>query len=110
MHGPAPFAAQAIPRATQTATVTAQAGAAGPDRTAKLRQAATAFEAGAIGEMLAPMFNTVDSAHGLLGGGDGEAAWRPMLVQAIGKQMAEHGGLGLADSIYRALMQAQETG
>lgn len=88
----------------------AMAAVPGMDRATQLRKAATEFEAVAIGELLAPMFDTVDTAHGTFGGGDGEAAWRPMLVQAIGRQMAEHGGLGLADSIYRALMRAQETG
>ncbi len=87
---------------------------AGTDATAgratQLRKAATEFEAVAIGELLAPMFDTVDTAHGAFGGGDGEAAWRPVLVQAIGRQMAEHGGLGLANSIYSALMRAQENG
>ena len=86
------------------------AAAIGTDASGKLRKAATEFEAVAIGELLAPMFDTVDTAHGAFGGGDGEAAWRPMLVQAIGRQMAENGGLGLADSIYRALMRAQESG
>jgi flagellar protein FlgJ len=85
------------------------ASLAGADRSTRMRQAATEFEAMAIGEMLAPMFDTVDSAHGAFGGGAGEAAWRPMLVQAIGKQMAQHGGLGLADAVYRALMHTQET-
>ena len=85
------------------------AGASAPDRAVQLRKAATEFEAVAIGEMLAPMFETVDTAHGPFGGGEGEAAWRPMMIQAIGKQMAQHGGLGLADSIYRTLMRVQET-
>ena len=79
-----------------------------PDRAVQLRKAATEFEAVAIGEMLEPMFETVDTAHGLFGGGEAEATWRPMMVQAIGRQMAEHGGLGLGDAIYRTLMRAQE--
>lgn len=80
--------------------------AAGDDA---LRKSATEFEAVAIGELLAPMFETVDTAHGMFGGGDGESAWRPMMVQAIGRQIAAHGGLGLGDAIYRTLMRAQET-
>jgi peptidoglycan hydrolase FlgJ len=64
----------------------------------------------AIGEMLKPMFDTVDSSGGMFGGGAGEAAWRPMLVETISKQRAQHGGLGLADAIYQALMRRQETG
>ncbi|MBV8612280.1 MAG: rod-binding protein [Acetobacteraceae bacterium] len=82
---------------------------ASSDRVAQMRQAATAFEAMAIGEMLKPMFESVDTSSGPFGGGAGEAAWRPMLVETIGKQMAEHGGIGLADAIFRALVQNQET-
>jgi len=91
----------------QALSITAPAA---PDRAVRLRKAATEFEAVAIGELLAPMFATVDTAHGLFGGGEAEATWRPMMVQAIGRQMAAHGGLGLADSIYSALMRAQENG
>ena len=77
---------------------------------AALRQAAQKFEAMAIGEMLAPMFETIDTSKGPFGGGAGEAAFRPMLVQEIGKQIAAHGGFGLADQIYHALLTAQEKG
>ena len=37
-----------------------------------------------------------------------EATWRPMLVDAIGKQMAAHGGIGLAVPVFNAMLQAQE--
>ncbi len=84
--------------------------AAGPAGAARMRQAASEFEAMAIGEMLKPMFDTVDSAHGAFGGGAGEAAFQPMLVQAIGKQMAARGGIGLADAVYHALMRTREAG
>ena len=78
------------------------------DRVTQMRQAATDFEAMAIGEMLKPMFDTIDTSSGPFGGGAGEAAWRPMLVETIGKQMAQHGGIGLGDAILRALVQGQE--
>ena len=54
------------------------------------------------------MFDTVDSAHGAFGGGDGEAAWKPMLVDAVAKQIAAHGGLGLAAPVLRQMMLMQE--
>ena len=34
-----------------------------------------------------------------------EATWRPMLVDAIGKQMAAHGGIGLAVPVFNAMLQ-----
>lgn len=70
--------------------------------------AAKKFEAMAIGQLLAPMFDTVDTAHSLFGGGDAESSWKPMLVEAIGKQIEAHGGLGLAQPVYAAMLRAQE--
>jgi peptidoglycan hydrolase FlgJ len=75
---------------------------------AAMARAAQAFEANALTELLKPMFDTVDSAHGAFGGGDGEAMWRPMLVEAVAKQIAAHGGLGLAAPVLRQMMQMQE--
>lgn len=79
-----------------------------PERTAKLWKAAQDFEAMAIGQLLQPIFETVDTAHGAFGGGAGEEAWRPMLVDAIGKQMAANGGIGLAVPVFNAMLHAQE--
>ena len=79
-----------------------------PAQTAKLWQAAHEFEAMAIGQLLQPMFEKVDAAHSAFGGGEGEATWRPMLVDAIGKQMAAHGGIGLAVPVFNAMLRAQE--
>ena len=76
--------------------------------TARLWQAARDFEAMAIGQLLQPMFATLDAGHAAFGGGEAEAAWQPLLVDAIGKQMAAHGGIGLAQPVYQALLHAQE--
>jgi len=54
------------------------------------------------------MFEMVDPAHSAFGGGEAEAAWQPMLVDAIGKQMAVHGGIGLAVPVFNAMLRAQE--
>jgi Rod binding domain-containing protein len=80
-----------------------------PADPAKLAKAAQDFEAMAIGELLKPMFDTVDTANSFFGGGSGEEAWRPMLVQEIARQMAAHGGLGLARPVYDAMLRMQET-
>lgn len=91
-----------------TAAIPPNASTLAPEKVAKLWQSAQEFEAMAIGQLLQPMFNTVDSAHSAFGGGEAESAWRPMLVDAIGKQMASHGGLGLAASVFDAMLRAQE--
>ncbi len=82
--------------------------AATPANAAKLHQAAEDFAAVALGEMLTPMFDTVDTADGLFGGSAGEAAFKPMLVAEIAKQIARSGGLGLAEPIYQQMLRMQE--
>ena len=76
--------------------------------TAKAWKAAQDFEAMTLGEMLKPMFDTVDTAHDQFGGGAGEATWRPMLVQAMAKQMAAHGGVGIAVPVFQQMLRMQE--
>jgi Rod binding domain-containing protein len=75
---------------------------------AKAWKTAQDFEAMTLGQLLAPMFQTVDNAHGQFGGGDGEAAWQPMLTQEFAKTMARHGGLGLAVPVFHQMLQMQE--
>jgi Rod binding domain-containing protein len=75
---------------------------------AALRKSAQDFEAMAIGQLLQPMFDTTDTAHGLFGGGDGEETWKPMLIQEFGKQIAAKGGIGLAQPVYDAMLRMQE--
>jgi Rod binding domain-containing protein len=75
---------------------------------AKLWQTARDFEAMALGEFLKPMFDTVDSKSTLFSGGEAEKTWKPMLVDEIGKQIAAHGGLGLAGPIHDAMLRMQE--
>ena len=74
---------------------------------AAIAKSAHDFEAMAIGQLLQPMFDTVDSTRGPIGGGAGEEAWKPMLVQEFAKQIARHGGLGLAKPIYDAMLRMQ---
>ena len=75
---------------------------------AKRAKAAHDFEAMAIGQLLQPMFDTVDTSKGPFGGGPGEEAWKPMLVQEFAKQIEAHGGLGLAKPVYDAVLRMQE--
>ena len=54
-----------------------------PAQIARIAKAARDFEAMALGQMLQPMFETVDRSKNPLGGGAAEAAWKPMLVNEI---------------------------
>ena len=76
----------------------------------KIAKAAQEFEAMAIGQLIAPMFETVDTSKGLFGGGEAEAAWKPMLVSEMAKQMAKQGRFGLARPVMEQMMRLQEAG
>jgi Rod binding domain-containing protein len=73
----------------------------------EVRRAAEEFEAVFLSEMLAPMFEALDT-DGLGGGGTGEQIFRPMLVERYAESIARAGGVGIADSIVRELMRLQE--
>ncbi len=79
-----------------------------PEQIAKTRKAAQDFEAMALGEMLKPMFNTVDTSKGLFGGGAGEATWKPMMVDAMAQSIANSGGIGIANSVMQEMLRIQE--
>jgi Rod binding domain-containing protein len=103
-------ATNSIGFAPAPAILPAQANASGvtPPNEAKLRQSAQDFAAVALGEMLSPMFDTIDTSAGLFGGGAGEAAFKPMLISEIAKQIARNGGLGLAEPVYQQMLRMQE--
>lgn len=75
---------------------------------ARAWKAAKEFEAMALGQFLAPMFETVKPQDGVFGGGSAEEAWRPMMTQELAKQMAKSGGLGMAMPVYRQMLLMQE--
>lgn len=79
-----------------------------PQQVARIQKSAQDFEAMALGQMLAPMFETVDASKGPFGGGSGEEAWKPMMVSELGKQMAKGGGLGLARPVMEQMLRMQE--
>jgi len=91
--------AGAVPVATPAATQ--------PRQDAALRRAAQAFEAQALGQLLKPIFATVDTTRGPFGGGAAEGQWRPMLVEAYAGAMSRAGGVGIADAVYRELLRRQ---
>ncbi|HTW29399.1 MAG TPA: rod-binding protein [Acetobacteraceae bacterium] len=79
-----------------------------PAQIAHARAAAQQFEAMALGEMLEPIFDTVDLSKTQFGGGEAEQTWKPMLVQEIAKKIAQAGGLGLARPIMTEMLRMQE--
>ena len=72
-----------------------------------LQKRAIEFEAVYLAQMLQPMFDDL-KAEEPFGGGFGEDVWRSQQVQEYGTAIAESGGVGIADTIARQLVQAQE--
>lgn len=70
------------------------------------RETAEEFEAMFISQMLAPMFEALDT-DGPTGGGSAEQAFRPLLVDEYAKQMAQQGGIGIADQVYTEILRMQ---
>ncbi len=64
------------------------------------------FESMFLSEMLAPMFEGLQT-DGLGGGGEGEQMFRPMLIQRYAESISNNGGVGIADSIMRELTRLQ---
>jgi flagellar protein FlgJ len=78
---------------------------------AALRRAAQAFEAQALGQLLQPIFATLQSSRSAFGGGAAEAQWQPMLVDAMAGAATRSGkGLGLADTVLREMLRWQSAG
>ena len=75
---------------------------AGPGEEGRVRAAAIRFEAAFLAEML--RHAGLAKTRSAFGGGAGEQAFSGSLVQEYAARIADSGGVGLADSIYRALL------
>lgn len=64
------------------------------------------FERMFIAQMLAPMFEGLET-DGPFGGGNAEATFRPMLTDQYAASIARGSGLGVADSIMKEILKMQ---
>lgn len=71
-----------------------------------IRRVAEDFEAVFLARMLQPMFQGL-STDAPFGGGHAEETWRGFLVDAMARQVARAGGIGLADQVQRELLGLQ---
>lgn len=79
-----------------------------PDqRDATLRAAATELEAGFLAEML--QHAGLGAMKGSFGGGVGEEQFNSFLVREQAAQLAQRGGIGLAETIFEAMKLRMET-
>lgn len=72
----------------------------------QIHQTAQNFEASFLTTMFETMFSSVptDSAFG---GGPGEDMWKGFLAEAMAKQTAKRGGIGVATSVEREMLKLQ---
>ncbi len=73
-------------------------------RDSPLRQAATELEAAFLTEMLKSA--GFGKSRTTMGGGAGEDQYASLLVRAQAEQIARSGGIGLAESLFNALKEA----
>jgi flagellar protein FlgJ len=72
----------------------------------RAKDAAQKFEGQFLSFMLQQMFEGV-KAEEPFGGGHGEEMFRSLMTEAMGKQMAKKGGIGLSDTIQREILKMQ---
>jgi|WetSurMetagenome_2_1015567.scaffolds.fasta_scaffold201377_2 peptidoglycan hydrolase FlgJ len=89
-----------------TSVVPAPLPAATSEQRAKIDGAAHDFEAQLIGLMLQPMFDGL-STEGPFSGGSAEGTYRSFMADAIGKQVAKAGGIGVAGPVAREMLRMQ---
>lgn len=73
----------------------------------RARKVAQEFESFFISSLLETMSSGLE-VDPMFGGGSGEQVYRSLLNQEYARTFAEAGGIGVADSVYRELMRAQE--
>lgn len=83
------------------------AGKTAPRNIEEIRESAEDFESFFLSQMFNHMFASVKTNE-QFGGGAGEDAWKSMLVDEYAKATARKGGVGIADHVMKAMLQAQE--
>lgn len=73
---------------------------------ADIAATAQAFEASFLAIMLQDMFDGLE-VGAPFGGGQGEAMFKSFLSEAMAKQMAKAGGVGLSDTVAREMLKLQ---
>ncbi|HEX3915977.1 MAG TPA: rod-binding protein [Caulobacteraceae bacterium] len=75
-------------------------------RRGQIHQTAQKFEASFLTSMVQTMFKSVSTSPPF-GGGEGEDMWKSFLAEAMAKQMASRGGVGISNSVEREMLKLQ---
>ena len=73
---------------------------------AAISKTAGDYEASFLSTMLGQMFEGVQTSKPF-GGGEGEDAYKSFMIDAYAKQMAKHGGVGVAHAVQREMLKMQ---
>jgi len=73
---------------------------------AEIRESAQKFEAAFLSIMLQQMFEGVEVAAPF-GGGPGESMFKSFMTEAMAKQVAQAGGIGVTDTVAREMLKLQ---
>lgn len=72
----------------------------------QIKHTALDFESSFLSVMMSSMFKGVDE-NNPMGGGKGEEMFRSLLTDAMARQVAKSGGIGLAPTIEREMLKMQ---
>ncbi|MDF2900042.1 MAG: Flagellar protein FlgJ-like protein, partial [Phenylobacterium sp.] len=75
-------------------------------RRGQIEKTAKEFETSFLSVMLTEMFKDV-GAEAPFNGGQGEAAFKSFMSDAMAKQMVRSGGIGLADTVAQEMLKLQ---
>ena len=89
-----------------SADIAAQPSAAELAKRGQIEKTAKDFEASFLSVMLTQMFKDV-GAEAPFNGGQGEAAFKSFMSDAMAKQMVRSGGIGLADTVAQEMLKLQ---
>ena len=95
-----------LPTAKGVADLAAQPTAAELAKRGQIEKTAKDFEASFLSVMLNEMFKDV-GAQAPYSGGQGEAAFKSFMSDAMAKQMVRSGGVGLADTVGKEMLKLQ---
>lgn len=73
-----------------------------------LEEKARELEGVFLNTLVLEMFKGLESDPALGGGGYGEETWRSMMAEQYANEIAQAGGIGLADQIVASLIETQE--
>ena len=74
----------------------------------RLHKQAVELEGVFLNTLVKEMFSSIDTDENAFGGGFAEETWRGMQAEQLSNQIAENGGLGIAESLIGDLIAMQE--